>query len=79
MSKKKRMKSNAGFKFFQVELPSESHWPGRAVSIGDSELDKSHGHCKTEDDTERQLFVAPAPQTPRSEEWAWIECGRSTP
>ena len=23
--------------------------------------------------------VAPAPQTPRSEEWAWIECGRSTP
>ena len=26
-----------------------------------------------------QTFVAPAPQTPRSEEWAWIECGRSTP
>ena len=29
--------------------------------------------------TRQPLFVAPAPQTFRSEEWAWIECGRSTP
>ena len=27
----------------------------------------------------QHLIVVPAPQTPRSEEWAWIECGRSTP
>ena len=27
----------------------------------------------------QHIIVAPAPQTPRSEEWAWIECGRSTP